>query len=104
MHNFKVPARLRADSDGMLQHNQTTASNIVHNQGCDSSGSDAMIGGNRALNDSVSARAVDEEPMIAHHSAFSSGTEEESKTPRSQRHHSSRSFQQHLKNHNDQKR
>ena len=82
MHNFKVPARLRADSDGMLQQNQT-GTNIVRNQGEDSSGSDAMIGGHVALNDSVSARAVDEEPIISHHNAFSSGTDEEEKTPRS---------------------
>ena len=69
MHCFKVPARLRADSDGLLQHNQlqigTTAARGTHESTSSTQKNEATFGSldstgvhSGEIQDSMSAKAV----------------------------------------------
>lgn len=87
MHCFRVPARLRADSDGLLQPNR---SEEIH-----SNGPANVMSGSGSGPDSVSAMAVYNEGSggrlgtIAHHNTFSSDMDVNN-TPRSAQNSSSR--------------
>ena len=99
MHNFRVPARLRADSDGMLHpHQSKTSANLKMNPNNStefknsssetSAGNQLLLGQHTTMSggaivDSVSAKAVYGEAQIQNF--FGQDAEEEKKTPRSQK-------------------
>ena len=82
-HCFRVPARFRADSDGMVPFKDNDASGIETNSGGPIGGGATTVSAG-LLDDNISVKAVFEGGLQAIKSTFSSGgTDEESKTPRS---------------------
>ena len=81
-HCFRVPARLRADSDGMLPVKDNDASGIDTNSGGPIGGGTTTVSAG-LLDDNISVKAVFEGGLQAIKSTFSSGgTDEESKSQR----------------------